>query len=122
VIDLAEHGVRLKPGAAYEWVVAVVNDPQRRARDTVAGAYVRVVRPSPELESNLRAKNGDPMQRAMAYASGSSAEPEFGSQGIWYDALADAARALAARPDADDPRNLWGSLIEEVARARDEAR
>lgn len=74
--DLARHGVRLEPGVAYEWSVAVVADTAQRSRDVVAGGVVQRVEPSAELRGRLA--DTDAQRRAGALAAA----------GIWYDALA----------------------------------
>jgi hypothetical protein len=74
--DLAQQGVVLEPGVAYEWSVAVVADPAQRSRDVVAGGAVMRVEPSAALRARIAA--GNPQARAAALAA----------EGVWYDALA----------------------------------
>jgi hypothetical protein len=74
--SLAERGVRLEPGVAYEWSVAVVTDPAQRSRDVVAGGAVQRIEPSAALQSRLAAAGAG--NRAAVLAA----------DGIWYDALA----------------------------------
>jgi hypothetical protein len=42
-IRLADYNVRLSPGAAYRWFVAVVPDSDRRSKDILAGGAVELV-------------------------------------------------------------------------------
>lgn len=74
-VELAARGVRLEPGVAYEWSVAIVADPAQRSRDIVAGGAVMRVAP-PDALRGLAAS--PPERRAAALAAA----------GIWYDALA----------------------------------
>jgi Domain of Unknown Function (DUF928) len=74
--ELARYGVRLEPGVAYEWSVAVVADPAQRSRDVVAGGVVQRMEPSAALQSLLA--DTDAQRRAGSLAAA----------GIWYDALA----------------------------------
>lgn len=90
-IRLSELGVELDTGVAYEWWIALVRDPERRSRDTVAGASV--LRTTPPVAS---APAPDP-----ATASALSVATRAARGGLWYDALASL--------EGDDP---------EVARAR----
>jgi len=40
-LRLSDHGVRLAPGRAYRWYVAVVPDSGRRSRDILAGGAIQ---------------------------------------------------------------------------------
>jgi hypothetical protein len=122
IIDLAQTDKRLKPDTNYEWVIAVVRDEKRRARDTVTGGFVRLVKPSDGLSRQLTAAGADPLRRAAAYAVGDSTDRSLAGQGIWYDALSDAARALSAKPSDADARGVWDALLDEVIADRDDVR
>ena len=68
-IRLADHGVTLEPGIEYEWSVALVVDPARRAKDVISTGYIRRV-PEP---IGLR-------QRPAGVAT-------YAELGLWYEAL-----------------------------------
>jgi hypothetical protein len=88
-VSLAEHGVRLETGRDYQWFVAILLDPERRASDTVAGGYVRRVEAAPT-----------PAGDAAALAE----------RGLWYDAYDAATRATqrpgVGRSESDGPLGL----------------
>lgn len=77
-LDLADHGVRLEPDTDYQWVVALVRDPQSRSRDIVASGWIRHVDKRDALRGSSPAR--------------------FAAEGIWYDAVAELSKQIAARP------------------------
>jgi hypothetical protein len=78
-LDLADQGVSLAPGIDYQWVVALVRDPQSRSRDIVSSGWIRRVAAKDGLE-----RSSDPAVCA--------------SEGIWYDAIAALFAKIAAQP------------------------
>lgn len=101
-VRLAEHGVKLKPGMEYQWVVALVNDPENRSKDLVASGVIKRVEPSPELTAKLSKSN--PNMNAAAYAD----------SGIWYDALTSISDEIAARPQDPSLRKARAELLRQV--------
>ncbi|HEU5323458.1 MAG TPA: DUF928 domain-containing protein [Methylomirabilota bacterium] len=75
-VRLADHGVRLAPGIAYQWYVAVVPDTGRRSKDILAGGTIERV-PAP---ADLAAK--------LSGASRAALVAVYADAGLWYDALA----------------------------------
>jgi hypothetical protein len=59
----------------YQWFVALVRDPGRRSKDSVAGGGIERVAPSPELEARLASADDRDSYRILAQS------------GIWYDAV-----------------------------------
>jgi len=96
-VRLAEHGVRLAPGVEYQWFVALVVDPARRARDVVSGGSIRYVAADPVA-------NLPPARRAHAYAEA----------GLWYDAFDQLSIWLAAEPHAAVLHAHRAALLEQV--------
>lgn len=90
-LDLADHGVSLAPGVDYQWVVALVRDPQSRSRDIVSSGWIRHVGP----------------KEGLARSSDSAA---FAAEGIWYDAVTALFSQIAIHPHdaqlAADRRDL----------------
>ena len=100
-LSLAERGVRLVPGVANRWFVAVVPDPERRSRDLVSSAGIRYAPPDAELASRL----ADARERlAHVYAEA----------GLWYDAFDQLSRWAANEPDAPMLRSHRAALLEQV--------
>jgi hypothetical protein len=99
-IALADHGVHLKPGTAYQWLVKLVPNPQDRSYDRVVGGGIERVEPTAKVKAAL--------------AQGGSRAHALASAGIWYDAVDELSRQIEAKPD---DRNLWNqraALFEQV--------
>ena len=91
-IRLADHGVRLTPGIAYRWYVAVVPDSGRRSKDILAGGAMERV----ALPESLGAK--------LSQADKATVPFLYAEAGIWYDALAALSELIEAAPN--DPALL----------------
>ena len=89
-VELARHGVTLDPGVQYQWFVALVRDPARRSRDSVAGGGIERVEPSAELEARLATADDRSAYRILA------------ESGIWYDAV----DRLSRRIEVDEVASL----------------
>ncbi|HUJ11126.1 MAG TPA: DUF928 domain-containing protein [Verrucomicrobiae bacterium] len=74
-VRLADHGVRLMTGVEYEWVVALVVDPESRSKDVVASGLIQRIEPSAALTARLASASKE--DRPVIYAE----------EGLWYDAL-----------------------------------
>ena len=85
-IDLHELGIVLEPGKEYEWSVALIVDPARRASDLFSKGVVQYVPPDGALPS------GTPEQMVN----------EFLAQGYWYDAIALMQQTLVSNPGSAD--------------------
>ena len=74
-VRLAEHGVQLRLGVAYQWSVTVVPDPARRSRDILASGTIERVEADAALKQQLPGARVENLSAVYAQA------------GIWYDAL-----------------------------------
>ncbi|MCP4240463.1 MAG: DUF928 domain-containing protein [bacterium] len=90
-LDLAEHGPKLEPGVAYQWLLKLVPNPEDHSYDQVVGGGIERVTASPELEGKL-ATPGASLPHVLAEA------------GIWYDAIDALSRGIDAEPGN---RSLW---------------
>ena len=88
-IDLAACPKDLETGIEYEWFVAVVADPNKRALDQIAQGWIRRIAPPADLEA------------------AKAAPADLARRGLWYDAL---ERAVAQRDAA-----VWESLLGELS-------
>jgi hypothetical protein len=104
LVDLSEYSARLDLGKTYDWYIALVLDPAARDSDVVAGGAIQRSAAAPELAKDLA--SGEPSYRALA------------RHGIWYDAIADLSKAIAASPPdsaaGQDLRAERAALLEQV--------
>jgi hypothetical protein len=101
-VALADHGARLRPGVTYQWYVALVPDPKRRARDILSGGTITRVALADGLREKL--EGAQPWERPAMYAEA----------GLWYDAVAEIHRLIAATPGDPSLKTQRASLIAQV--------
>jgi hypothetical protein len=101
-IRLAEHGVRLVPGVAYRWYVAVVPDSGRRSKDILAGGAIELVAPPEGLGARL------------AQADKATVPFLYAEAGIWYDALATMSELIETAPNDPALRRQRAALMAQV--------
>lgn len=101
-LKLSDHGVKLSPGVEYQWVVALVTDPDNRSTDLVASGVIKRVAPDAELKGKIS-------QAAPASLAGLYAEA-----GIWYDALAALSDQIEAQPENQPLRQTRAELLRQV--------
>src|SRR5207247_233074 len=89
-------------GVEYEWVVAMVVDPDSRSQDVLASGYIQRVEPSPALAAKL------------ATAVKSELPAIYAEEGNWYDALDALSNLIEARPDNKDFQIQRASLLQQV--------
>ncbi len=94
-LDLVAHGIHLAPGVNYQWVVALVRDPQSRSRDIVSSGWIR----------HVAARDGDSPRSGAA---------GMAAAGFWYDAVAALFAQIDAHPQdaqlAADRRDLFSQV------------
>ena len=81
-LDLGEFGVRLAEGKEYEWSVALINDPARRASDQFSKGVVQYV----------------PSTESLPSGAPEAIVSEYLARGYWYDAIGVMQQALLAEP------------------------
>ena len=101
-LKLSEHGVKLAPGVEYQWVVALVTDPDNRSSDLVASGVIKRVEPSAELKEKI------------AKASPGSLPGVYAEAGIWYDALSVLSDQIDAQPENKDLKEARVDLLRQV--------
>jgi hypothetical protein len=101
-LRLSDHGVRLAPGVAYRWYVAVVPDPGRRSRDILAGGAIQRVNPSGEMVARLGQARREELPSIYAEA------------GLWYDALASMSELIESAPDDAGLRRQRAALLTQI--------
>ncbi len=103
-VALADFDVKLAPDIEYEWLLAIVLDPEERSADFLASATIRFVVPSPDSRGRLAETPLDRLPHAYA------------EQGYFYDAM----EVLSKRIESETPRKAStlrrhrGALQEQV--------
>jgi hypothetical protein len=101
-LRLSDHNVKLSTGVEYEWVVALVPDPESRSKDVVASGFIKRVEPAAGLSARL------------ANASKTELPYIYADEGIWYDALEALSNELETRPDDQSLRAEQATLLAQV--------
>jgi len=101
-LRLSDHGVRLAPGVAYRWYVAVVPDSGRRSRDILAGGAIQRVNPSGEMATKLGQARREELPAVYAEA------------GLWYDALTSMSELIDSAPDDAALRQQRAALLTQI--------
>ncbi len=101
-MKLSDHGVKLTPGVEYQWVVALVSDPDNRSSDLVASGVIKRVEPTADLKEKI------------ASATPASLPSVYAEAGIWYDALSVLTDQIKANPENKTLRETWADLLRQV--------
>ncbi len=101
-LKLSEHGAKLTPGVEYQWVVALVTDPDNRSTDLVASGVIKRIDPPAELRQKIASATPASLPRLYAEA------------GIWYDALATLSDQIEAQPTDKALRQMRADLLRQV--------
>jgi len=99
---LADYNIRLSPGAAYRWFVAVVPNSDRRSKDILAGGAVERV----DIPEALKAK--------LTKAKKSELASLYAEAGLWYDAIAAISESIEAAPQDNELRKQRAALLAQV--------
>lgn len=101
-LKLSDHGVKLNPGVEYQWVVALVTDPENRSTDLVASGIIKRVVPPADLKEKI------------SHAAPASLAGLYAEAGIWYDALAAVSDQIEAQPGNKTLRETRAELLRQV--------
>jgi len=98
-LNLADHGVKLRPGEEYQWSIALVTDASDRSKDVVSSGWIERV-PEPEgLTDKLSA------------AGPEGAASVYGDAGLWYETVAAACDELSRKPEDAASRDELATLL-----------
>jgi hypothetical protein len=101
-LKLSDHGVKLERDVEYQWVVALITDPDNRSTDLVASGAIKRVASDAALQEKIS-------QAAPVALPGIYAEA-----GIWYDALAVLSDQIEAQPVNAALRQTRADLFRQV--------
>jgi hypothetical protein len=101
-LKLSDHGVKLSPGVEYQWVVALVTDPDNRSTDQVASGVIKRVQPPAGFKEKI------------SQTTPASLPDVYAEAGIWYDALAALSDQIEAQPGNKTLRQTRADLLRQV--------
>ena len=101
-LKLSDHGVKLTPGIEYQWVVALVTDPENRSSDLVASGVIKRIVPSADLAAKV--SKAQPSDLAQVYAE----------SGVWYDSLTALSDQIDAHPADNALKEVRADLLRQV--------
>jgi hypothetical protein len=101
-LKLADQGVKLAPGVEYQWVVALITDPDNRSKDLVASGVIKRTEPSSDLKEKI------------GKADSASLPGVYAEAGVWYDALSVLSDQIDAHPDDQALRQTRAELLRQV--------
>jgi hypothetical protein len=101
-LKLSDHGVKLNVGVEYQWVVALVTDPDNRSTDLIASGVIKRV----EVPADLKEK--------ISHSTPPSLPNVYAEAGIWYDALAALSDEIEAQPENKTLRQTRAELLRQV--------
>jgi hypothetical protein len=101
-LKLSEHNAKLAPDVEYQWVVALVTDPENRSSDLVASGVIKRVEPGTDLKGKI------------AKATPASLAGVYAEAGIWYDALSVLSDQIDAQPENKSLRETRSDLLRQV--------
>ena len=101
-VRLADYGVRLVPGVAYQWSVSVIPDSARRSRDIVGSGKIERI----ELSGDVQAKVAGVGKEDLA--------TRYAEAGIWYDALEAVSDQIERSPGDNKSVGYRAALLRQV--------
>ena len=101
-MNLADQGVTLQPGVAYQWSVALVSDANKRSSDVVSSGQIELITLTAEQQSAL--DNASEDERVMVLAR----------EGYWYDSFDGLSRLIASDPGNQELREQRAALLEQI--------
>ncbi len=101
-LKLSDHAAKLDVGVEYQWVIALVTDPDNRSKDLVASGVIKRIEPPADLKSKV------------ASATPASLPAIYADAGIWYDALSLLSDEIDAHPEDQSFRQTRADLLSQV--------
>lgn len=101
-IDLAKHGVKLKPGVKYQWSVIMVTEEGHRSGDIVSSGMIERRKLTNALQSKL--KKASSHEDVFIYAQ----------EGYWYDAISKLTGLIKRNPSNETFKEQHTQLLSQV--------
>ena len=101
-LKLADQGAKLALDVEYQWVVALITDPDNRSKDLVASGVIKRIAPTADLKEKI------------SKAPAASLANVYAEAGVWYDALTVLSDQIDAQPDNKSLRQSRADLLQQV--------
>jgi hypothetical protein len=101
-LKLSDYNTKLALGVEYQWVIALITDPDNRSKDLVASGVIKRIEP----DADLKAKLGS--------ATPASTPGIYAGAGIWYDALSLLSDQIDHSPESQALRQTRADLLRQV--------
>lgn len=101
-LDLADHGITLKPDVSYQWSVSQLMDKESKSEAAITSGMIQYVKPGEGLENRINRLKGT--QQVKVYAI----------EGIWYDALHTISSMIDESPKDGRLAAIRQSLLEQA--------
>ena len=101
-LNLADHGVKLKPGMQYQWSVVLIPEEGHRSNDIISSGMIE----RRDLTSSLKTKlnKADSKEDVFIYAQ----------EGYWYDAITELTALMEKNPDDEMLKKQHAALLNQV--------
>ena len=101
-VNLADHGVKLKPGMKYQWSVVLVAEEGHRSNDIISSGMIEHRNITGSLKTKL--SKADSQEDVFIYAQ----------EGYWYDAISELTGLIKKHPDNELFKKQHKQLLEQV--------
>lgn len=101
-INLADYGVKLKPGEKYQWSVALVPDAKHRSSDITSGGMIE------------RQDATNSVADRLAKASSQEDAFIYAEEGYWYDAVSELSDLIEKTPDNEILKQQRAVLLKQA--------
>jgi hypothetical protein len=101
-MNLADHGVALEPGVAYQWSVALVSDVDKRSSDIVSSGQIELLELTDAQKAELETASAEEQVMILA------------REGYWYDTFAGLSELIAADPGNSELRAQRAALLAQI--------
>ena len=101
-LNLADHGVKLKPGVQYQWSVVLIPEEGHRSNDIISSGMIERHDLTGDLKTKLN--KADSKEDVFIYAQ----------EGYWYDAINELTALIKKDPDNEILKKQHAQLLNQV--------
>lgn len=101
-LNLARHGVKLKPGVKYQWSITLIVDENHRSNDIISTGMIE----KQDMDEALAAK--------LTKADSTEDVYIFAEEGYWYDAISLLTELIEKNPENQVFKQLRTELLNQI--------